>query len=130
VVAHDAWLLDQRFHTTEARCDCGDARAVNDAARRLAPAAHDEADDSPEPAHLGRRDGMIWMRFQARIVDTLDGRMRRERAGHGEPGRVLPLDTQSERLYPATDERCGMGIADAAEHVPQIADQGHQRGAA
>ncbi len=79
--------------------DRRDARTVHDARRRLSPAAHGEAHDAAEAAHLLGRDLVIRVRREPAVEHPLHRGVRPSSARHGEPGRVLPLDARSASVF-------------------------------
>ena len=76
---------DQGLDAAQARRDVRDAQRVDELGGALERAAHLEADHAAEAAHLPRRDGVLAVALEARVVHALDlrvlGEMARDRAG-------------------------------------------------
>ena len=74
-------MLDQALHAAEARCIHEEFHAGSHTKRFFASAANQERKHGPKALHLATSDVVSGMRWEARVVDGLDGWTCSERGG-------------------------------------------------
>jgi len=108
----------------------GELQARQDALDRLEPAFEAEAEHAAEAAHLARRDVVLRMRGETRVVDHRDGRLRLEPLRDAQGARVLSADPQGERLHTADEQVGAHGVEGGARYLAVVVDLLHEIGGA
>ena len=104
-------MRDQRHHAAEASPIQPSSSASATRLPGLEPAGDLEGERAAEVAELSRRDLVLRMLRQTRVVDALDGRVRRQRLGQLRRGGAVVLHPQAERRQaPEAQPRLERGI--------------------
>ena len=96
--------------------------AVNETARGLAVAFHQEGDDAAGAAHLRAGNAVIRMRFQSRIPDLFDLGMRFQESRHFQAGAIVVVHAQAESLQSAFEQEATERPGHGADHALQLVE--------
>ena len=114
---------DQTFHAPEACGALDDLQTIVELRRAFVAAVEIEAHHAAEAAHLPRRDRVVGMRRQTRIVDRADASIAREKRRDRLGARVVALDAKRQRLESAAECVRWMRIHHRADHPPDFFDR-------
>src|SRR6266480_7033278 len=92
-------MRDRGLRVAQVRGDRDQARRVDDAPCRLAPAFQDERNDGASRALLAHRERVLRVGREPRVVHALHARMGLEPPGELESASRLRLHPDPERLY-------------------------------